>query len=151
MEARRDGGAGGDDIIHKQDMLVVHLLGMGDAEDVLYIPGAIIRMEHGLLGIVDPAQEMLSIYGNTSDVRQAAGDPLRLVVTPLAETLLMQGYGYNYVDSIEEIVGCELTGCNAGQLASHFGTLTVFHLMNSQTKSGVVVEKEEGCRREDMR
>jgi len=151
MEAGRDGGAGSDDIVHKQDMLMVHLLGMGDAEDVLYIPGAIIRMEQGLLGIVDPAQEMLGIYGNTRDVRQAAGDPLRLVVTPLAETLLMQGYGYNYVDSIEEIVGRELTGGNPSQLASHLGTFTVFHLMYSQTKSGVVVKKEESRRREDMR
>jgi hypothetical protein len=58
----------------------------------------------------------------------------------------MEGYGYNYVDSIEEIVGRELTGGNPGQLASHFGSLTVFHLVNSQTKRGVVVEKEEGCR-----
>ena len=79
MEAGSDGGAGGDDIVHKQDMLVVHLLGMGDAEDILYVPGAVIRMEHGLLGVVYPAQEMLGIYGNTRDVRQAAGNPFRLV------------------------------------------------------------------------
>jgi hypothetical protein len=63
----------------------------------------------------------------------------------------MQGYGYNYVDSIEEIVGRELTGCNPSQLASHVRSLTVFHLVNSQTKSGVVVEKEESRGREDMR
>lgn len=151
MEARRDRGARGDDIVHEQDMLMVHLLGMGDGEDILYVLRSIIGMEHGLLGIVYPAQEMLGIYGNTRHVRKAAGDPFGLVVAPLAKTLLMQGYRHNYVDSIEEIVRHELTGSNTRQLASYLRTLTVFHLMNSQTKSGVVVEKEEGCRREDMR
>ena len=145
MEAGSDGGAGGDDIVHKQNMLVVHLLGMGDAEDILYVLRSIIGMEHGLLGIVDPAQEMLGIYRNTRDVRQAASDPFGLVVAPFAKTLLMQGYGHNYVDSIEEIVRHELTGSNTRQLASYLRTLTVFHLMNSQTKRGVVVEKEKGC------
>jgi len=151
MEAGRDGRTGGDDIVHEQDMLMVHLFGMGDGEYIFYILRPVIGMEQGLFGIVDLAQEMLGINGNTRDVRQATGDPFGLVVAAFTKTLLVERHGHDYIDSIEEIVGRELTGCNPRQLTSHIRTFAILHLMNGMAEGGVVVVEEEGRSGENMR
>ena len=87
----------------------------------------------------------LIIYRKACDLADALGQFMALVVATLALSLLGKGYGYDAVNTFEEIAHLQFTGHHPAHHLSDFGMVFVFHFIKDVGSLSMGLIIEERC------
>ena len=126
LRARFHGGAGGDDVVHQQDVSALQPFGVGHAENVPYVFLPLVFVQAGLAGGGNGAHHALRVDGQSGGLGYAPCYPGTLVVAPLAFLFPREGDGDDEVHAFEKALALEGFAHHAAHGFPHFRAVVVF-------------------------